>query len=134
MEKLSILKTITERVTSQIHLKLPQESFSLRSSEIFIENESLTINFYQFDGGYSIGILEKKSQKNVSLNFYSEDEISGFIHSYTLRKKSVLKFWKKSDLQIKGHICYSIIEENKNCDENIQFVWDRIPNFLINLK
>lgn len=130
---LSILKSTTKKVTEQEHAWLPkEESFSLFSIDVSIENESLRIDFHQLGDEFSLGIFDKDLNKSVSLSFDFFGENSALVIVNFWKQKRTPAFWKKPRLQIGKAISYEV-NENQS-DENIKFVWDRVPEFLINLK
>ena len=128
----STLRKTVKTVTRQERLWLPQESFRLKNVEISIENESSIIDFHQYDEWYKIGVLDKQLQRSVSLNFWIDSEVSVSIFFY--KKRRTLAFWKKPSLQIVKSMHMDIDDQDEENNENIKFVWDRIPEFLINLR
>ena len=131
MEKIVILKSVLEKVTEQNRFQLPQESFRLSSVEVSFDINSLHVTFCSMDGWGSIWILDRGLNKSVTLDFFDENEISVSVHFW--KGKRNLMFWKKRSLQIKKSISCRLLENNKD-DENVKFIWDRIPEYLINLK
>ena len=128
----STLRKTVKTVTRQERLWLPQESFRLKNVEISIENESSIIDFHQYDEWYKIGVLDKQLQRSVSLNFWIDSEVSVSIFFY--KKRRTRPFWKKPSLQIVKSMHMDIDDQDEENNENIKFVWDRIPEFLINLR
>ena len=129
----STLRKTVKNVTRQERLWLRQESFELMGAQICIENESLTIDFDQFGNDFfTIRIFDKELQKSVSLDFCDDSEIDVWVFFY--KEKRTLAFWKKPVLQIEKSIHTKVDDQDEEKNENIKFVWDRIPEFLINLR
>jgi hypothetical protein len=132
MKSKLILQTV-KNVTERKCLDLQTKSFELTGVEIFTETESSKIDFHQSYECYWIDVFDKELQKNVSLllDFDGEGSVMVFVHFY--KQKRSIAFWKKPTQKIVKTISYEVFGENQDADENINFVWDRLPTFLFNL-
>lgn len=132
--KISILNTTVKNVTRQERLWLQQESFRLTNVQISMENKFSKIDFSQYDDLCSLDVFDKELQKTVSLHFDFNSNGSVYVFNHFWKQKRTAAFWKKPSLQIVKTTSYEIENVDEINDENINFVWDRIPEFLINLK
>ncbi|MEK7588814.1 MAG: hypothetical protein AAB438_03280 [Patescibacteria group bacterium] len=130
----NVLESTLKSVTRQERLWLPQEGLNLSSVEICMEDELSRITFYQCDVFPAISVFDKELNKSVTLdfNFCGEDSVFVFVNFW--KQKRTIAFWKKPSLRIGKTISYKVSKEDENNDENIKFVLDRVPEFLINLR
>ena len=126
------IKSLVRKVTEQNSFQLPQESFRLANVEINFETESSRISFNNSSDLLSISVLDKKSGKDVTLTFFYDEVVS--ISVYLFKQKNKWIFWGKLIPAIQKIANYDLAENDVDADENIKFLWDRIPEYLINLK
>lgn len=126
---ISTLKRMTKIVTTKNDLWLCEESFKLVGASFSIKSEFLRIDLTKFsEDMFSLSVYDEKLQKYVSLSFNFSDDNLIFVYVLSKKIRNLLNFWKKQ------YFSYEVSKENEKKDENIKFVWDRIPEYLINLK
>lgn len=125
---ISTLKKTVKKVTRKNNSWLQEEPFKLTSAQFSVENEFLRIDLIRENGDvYSITVFDKNLQKSVSLSFDFCDSNSVFVFVLNKKIRKLLNFFRKQ------YFCYELSEEKQNDDENIKFVWNRIPEYLFNL-
>ena len=140
-KRISKEKTSIERVDISVYFKFNGIMWEMKQwdyvwngidhSDIVLEKSdgSLEISFQNSGDMLIIDVFDKHLLKKVSLTFLNEinDDLLISISTFLYKKKNPLLFWKKLDFII---IYHSMNDENNDNENEINFILERIPEFL----